>query len=119
MVDELAIQLNDFPGSASRVCCFAHILNLVVKSIMRQFDVPDKKKEAVADEATRELHKLAGDIEHEELWSQSGIEQQDGDTGSKDNVEGWIDERDEMDADELTALESAIQLVCFLLTKVS
>jgi hypothetical protein len=52
MVDELAIQLDDFPGSMSRVCCFAHILNLVVKSIMRQFDVPDMKKEAVADEAT-------------------------------------------------------------------
>jgi hypothetical protein len=51
MVDKLAIQLDDFPGSASRVRCFAHILNLVVKSIMHQFDVPDKK-EAVADEAT-------------------------------------------------------------------
>ena len=86
---------------------------------MRQFDVLDKKKEAVADEATRELHKLAGDIEHEELWSQSGVEQQDGNTGSKDNMEGWIDEQDEMDADELMALESAIQLVHFLLTKVS
>ena len=119
MVDELAIQLDDFPGSMSRVCCFAHILNLVVKSIMRQFDVPDMKKEAVADEATRELHRLAGDIECEELWSQSSIEQQDGDTGSKNNVEGWINEWDEMDADELMALESAIQLVHFLLTKVS
>ena len=69
MVDKLAIQLNDFYGSVSRVHCFAHILNLVVKSIMHQFDVPDKKKEAIADEATWELHKLAGDIEHEELWS--------------------------------------------------
>jgi hypothetical protein len=65
------------------------------------------------------LHKLAGDIEHEKLWSQSSVEQQDGDTGSKDNVEGWIDERDEMDANKLTALESAIQPVRFLLTKVS
>jgi len=36
-----------------------------------------------------------------------------------DNVEGWIDERDEMDTNELTALESAIQPVRFLLTKVS
>ncbi len=74
MIDELAIQLDDFSGSASRVWCFAHILNLVVKSIMRQFDVPDKKKGDVADEATWELHRLAGNIEHKELLSQSGVE---------------------------------------------
>jgi hypothetical protein len=119
MIEELAIQLDDFPGSASRVRCFAHILNLVVKTIMRQFDVPDKKMGDVADEATRELHRLAGDIEREELLSQSGIGQQDGDVGSKDNVEGWVDERAEMDADELTALDDAVHPVRFLLTKVS
>jgi hypothetical protein len=52
MIDELAIQLDDFPRSASQVWCFAHILNLVVKSIMHQFDVPNKKKSDVADDAT-------------------------------------------------------------------
>src|SRR5712671_2365993 len=118
MIEELAIQLNDFPGSASHVRCFTHILNLVVKSIMHQFDVPDKKMGDVADEATWELHRLAGNIEREELMSQSGIEQQ-GDVGSKDNVEGWVDERTEMDTEELTALDNAVQPVRFLLTKVS
>jgi hypothetical protein len=34
-------------------------------------------------------------------------------------VEGWVNEQDEMDMGEIIALESAIQLVCFLLTKVS
>ena len=120
MIEELAIQLDDFPGSASRVWCFAHILNLVVKSIMHQFDVPDKKMGDIADEATRELHRLAGDIEREELLSQSGgVEQRDGDVGSKDNVEGWVDEQAEMDTDELTTLDNAVQPVRFLLTKVS
>jgi hypothetical protein len=69
MIDELAIQLDNFPGSASQVQCFTHILNLVVKSIMCQFDVPDKKKGDVADDATQELHRLAGELEHEELLS--------------------------------------------------
>lgn len=121
MIDELAIQLNDFPGSASRVRCFAHILNLVVKSIMRQFDLPDKKMVGVMDDATRELHKLAGDIEHEDLMSQNGVGQKDGggDVEGKDNVEGWVDVRDEMNADELAALDQAVQPVRFLLTKVS
>jgi hypothetical protein len=87
---------------------------------MHQFNVPDKKMGDIADEATWELHRLAGDIEHKELLSQSGgIEQQDGNMGSKDNVEGWVDEWAEMDTDELTALDNAIQLVHFLLTKVS
>jgi len=87
---------------------------------MRQFDVPDKKMGDIADEATRELHRLAGDIEREELLSQSGgVEQRDGDVGSKDNVEGWVDERAEMDTDELTTLDNAVQPVRFLLTKVS
>ena len=89
MIEELAIQLDDFLGSASQVQCFTHILNLVVKSIMHQFNVPDEKGD-VADDATQELHKLAGDIEHEEVLFQSGIGQQDGDgdVGSRDNVEG-------------------------------
>jgi hypothetical protein len=43
---------------------------------MHQFDIPDKKMGDITDEATQELHRLAGDIEHEELLSQSsGIEQ--------------------------------------------
>ena len=51
MIKELAVQLNDFPGSASQVWCFTHILNLVVKSIMHQFNVPEKKIGDVTDEA--------------------------------------------------------------------
>jgi hypothetical protein len=87
---------------------------------MHQFDVPDKKGD-VTDNVTQELHKLAGDIEHEEVLFQSGIGQQDGDgdVGSRDNVEGWVDKWDEMDPGELMALDNAIQLVCFLLAKVS
>ena len=38
---------------------------------------------------------------------------------SKDNVEGWVDERDEMNAEELTALDNDVRPVRFLLTKVS
>ena len=41
----------------------------------------------VTDKATQELHRLAGDIKHEKLLFQSSVEQQ-GDVGSKNNVEG-------------------------------
>jgi hypothetical protein len=43
MIDELAGQLQDFPGEANHAQCFTHILNLVVKSIMHQFDVACNK----------------------------------------------------------------------------
>jgi hypothetical protein len=42
---------------------------------MHQFDIPDKKKGDVVDNATQELHKLAGNIEHKELLSQSSVGQ--------------------------------------------
>ena len=73
----------------------------------------------VTDKATWKLHRLAGDIECKELLSQSGVEQQDGDVGSMDNVEGWVDERDEMDTVDLMALDNDVQPICFMLTKVS
>ena len=34
MINELAKILNDFPGASNQTHCFAHILNLVVKSIL-------------------------------------------------------------------------------------
>ena len=86
---------------------------------MHQFNVPEKKKGEVADEATLELQKLAGDIEREESSFPCGVWQEDGEEAFRDNMEGWVDERDEMDTDELQALDNAIQPIHFLLTKVS
>jgi hypothetical protein len=40
MIESLATIMLDFPGEANRVRCLAHI----VKMILRQFDVPKKKK---------------------------------------------------------------------------
>ena len=39
MIDKLAKLLEEFPGAANRTRCFTHILNLVAKSIMKQFDL--------------------------------------------------------------------------------
>ena len=50
MVDELANLIDDFPGPANQTRCFLHILNLVVKSILRQFDLPTSKKSSDDEE---------------------------------------------------------------------
>ncbi|TDL17969.1 hypothetical protein BD410DRAFT_698447, partial [Rickenella mellea] len=50
MTTELTDLINSFPGDANRTCCFAHILNLVAKSIIRQFDVPKKHADMALDQ---------------------------------------------------------------------
>ena len=43
MVENLAKLVVDFPGDANHARCLAHIVNLVVKIILRQFDISKKK----------------------------------------------------------------------------
>ena len=94
MVEELANLLDDFPGPANQTRCFLHILNLVVKSIIRQFDLPKSKKRSdgrdeleddpTLDAATAELLKLAADIDLEEQITVSA----GGDEAADDDDEG-------------------------------
>ena len=118
MIDELELLLEDFPGTANRARCFTHILNLVVKSIMKQFDLPQVKKDDISDEVTMELLKLAGDIEEEEAATIRDDEACD-DENDADNTEDWVDKRMKMSCEELDELEDAVRSVRFLLTKAS
>ena len=114
MIEELADLLDDFPGPANQTRCFTHVLNLVVKSIIRQFDSPDSKNDKHLDEATNEMLSFAGNIEfgEEEV---AGDDEDDED----DNVEGWVDERTLMSEDELERLDESVEPLRLLLTKVS
>ena len=116
MIAELANLLDDFPGPANQTRCFTHILNLVVKSVIRQFDLPKSKGDKILDDAAKELLSLAGNIEfeEEELARRDGNEEE-----NDDNVEGWIDERTLMTDIELEELDGSVEPVRLLLTKVS
>ncbi|KAF8809254.1 hypothetical protein BYT27DRAFT_7094562 [Phlegmacium glaucopus] len=126
MIEELAHLLDDFPGPANQTRCFLHVLNLVVKSIIRQFDLPKSKKasdvrdedDPMLDVATIELLKLAGDIDLEEEITASAGDGDDSDSVEDDDDEGWIDEHDEMTGAELNELAISVQPVRLLLTKV-
>ena len=124
MIEELAILIDDFAGAANQTRCFLHVLNLVVKSIIKQFDLPASKKtsdnedddENYMVEATNELLKLAREIEREEeIMASRGDEE---DATEDDNVEGWVDEREEMTDAELLKLEASVKPVRLLLSKV-
>src|SRR6266540_1242471 len=115
MVAELADLLDDFPGAANQTCCFLHVINLVVKSIIKQFDLPKAQPNGILNEATKELLALAGDIILEEEESRNNGKDDDED----DDCEGWIDEREEMTEWEREELDESLQLVRLLLTKAS
>jgi len=118
MIRELANLLDDFPGPANQTRCFTHVLNLVAKSIIRQFDLPKSKGDGTSDEAMEELMMLAGNIEfeEEELAKKDGEE---GAGGEDDNVEGWVDGRTLMTDEESNELDESIEPMRILLTKVS
>jgi hypothetical protein len=118
MIEELGVLLDDFPGAANQTRCFLHILNLVVKSIIKQFDLPKAVSNAPAaplDEASMELLELAGDLILEEKQSRDEGEDDEDD----DNEEGWVDERKSMPEWEREELDESVQPVRLLLTKVS
>ena len=116
MIDELAELLDDFPGAANRTRCFTHILNLVAKSVMKQFDLPKARAGEALDAATQALASLAGDIESEEASMGGDLV---GDEEEDDDGEGLEDIRDEMSADEIAALDESLQLVRLVLVKVN
>jgi hypothetical protein len=118
MIEELEELVAAFPGEPGRTRCFAHILNLIAKSIIKQFDVPKAKKGEVMDDALKELITLAGNIELEERLTREGETDDDDDNIEDDNEEGWIDERENMSREDQDKLNEDVQPVRLVLVKV-
>lgn len=68
MIVHLTDLINNFPGGANQTCqcCFAHILSIAAKAIIKQFDVLKVKKGKVLNEAAEALAKLANRLDLEE-----------------------------------------------------
>lgn len=49
--DELSTLVHSFAGAATRSRCFAHIVNLSAKALLRQFDLPKKDADHALDDA--------------------------------------------------------------------
>src|SRR6266481_4755245 len=118
MIDELLNLLPNFPGAPNRCCCFLHIVNLVAKSVLKQFNVPDDRANAALNQAEHELIDLAMGIDMEEL--RTVAEQGAGrDSEGNDNMEGWVDETVGMSSEEREELCEDIQPLHLILIKVS
>ena len=136
MITELVKILPSF-SKVGHTWCFLHIVNLVAKSVIRQFDVQKKredqhldeaKQELRVDNAERELQDLAGDVDLEEQQSIEAMAQRqiNGETGetdpetvTDDDVEGWIDEMMLLSPAECEQVKGDIRPVKLVLVKVS
>ena len=116
MIDELEDALPNFPGVTNWTWCFLHIVNLIAKQLLKQFDVPRKNADAVLDEVERELWELAEGLDIEELvtWE----EQEGEDDEDDDNTEGWINEMDILTVEDREELEKSIGPIWVVLVKV-
>ena len=118
MVTELAKLLHDFPGEANRTRCFAHIVNLIAKSLIRQFDIPKKQADEELSAAEKELQELAQDLELYEVQTRLEEMEQANDEEA-DDLEGWVDEVDLLSEEEQEQLSESVRLVRLVLVKVT
>ncbi|KAF8075926.1 hypothetical protein FPV67DRAFT_1444722 [Lyophyllum atratum] len=123
MVDELEKLVESFPGQANLTRCFNHVLALVAKTVVRQFDVPKKKEDEALDNAEKALQELAEGADIEELAMQ--VEELKRQIGGEipaqddDDTEDWEDERAALSEIERDELDASIQPIRLVLVKVS
>jgi hypothetical protein len=118
MIDRLGDCIISFPGSTNRVQCFNHVVALVTKSSIRQFDVPQGQADATLDEAERELIELAEGIDIEDEMKQ-GEWEAPGDDNDDKNGEGWVDEVATLLTADREELEANVRPIRLVLVKVS
>lgn len=109
MINELADRVAHFGGKNSQTRCFLHIVNLVAKSLIREFDTSKKQANELLDFGDEDLD----DPSDEEIASEG----MSGDA-DEDNADGWIDEVENLSEDERGALEESIRPVKLILVKV-
>lgn len=122
MINEMDDLIENFRGQRGHVRCFDHILNLVVKMLLKQFDISphcakcENDTDLDATEAT--LQELARELEMEIEEDNDDVAEWDLDTVDLDDVEGWVDKRDGMSVEEAAKHEATMCPVKLVLAKV-
>ena len=122
MIRHLEVLIDEFRGCKSQTQCFAHILNLIAKSILQQFDIP--RAQVNNDDATVALIELAGNIEFEEEEMDEYGDNDNDDDNSDDqeevmeNTDDWVNKREAMTMEQLAELDKSVQPVRWMLVKV-
>jgi len=128
MVEHLSTLLDDFPGAANQTRCFSHILNLVAKSILRQFDAP-KKNTGDNGDGSKDLddaaNVLAGLAQELEL-NEPAVDDNETDDDNEGDLDLTNDNNDQGDVsheglsdEDVLELEASLTPVRLMLAKVS
>jgi hypothetical protein len=115
MVDHLSEILDEFPGTSNQTRCFAHTISLSAKAILKQFNVPKTKNGEDLDDAAQALANLAKNLDIEDRETQSMANNEEDDDQPLD---GWVDFREGMTAEQLEELDESVQPVRSTLVKV-
>src|SRR5882762_11189900 len=118
MINKLGDLIESFPRDANHVRCFNHVIALVAKSAICQFDVLKGQADAVLDEAERELRDLAEGIDIEDEMMQ-GEWEIPGDDDDEENGDGWVDEVAALSIADREELEVNVRPIRLVLVKVS
>lgn len=92
MISILADTVPDFPGEKHCIHCFSHIVNLVTKSLLNQFEPLKTKKEDAVNDVERDLIELADGLEWEDLDIHLKEAEAAAGQVEKDDVDGLVDE---------------------------
>jgi hypothetical protein len=131
MVEHLATLIESFPGALNQTRCFTHILNLVAKSVLRQFEAPKKKRGNASDDMAKELAVMADELDDDEPMLEDDVandqapnshDSEDGEDGEdeseggddetvNDDEDRLPDERDGMSEEDLAELEDTVKPV--------
>jgi hypothetical protein len=117
MIEALSNIIPAFAGPASETRCFLHIVNLIAKSLLRQFDAMKTDLNGTDPD---------GEVEDEDQNGHGEIEggcMEDVDESLReedeaDNDKGWVDESRELTAGELEELKRTTHPVKVALLKV-
>ena len=109
MIQELETLTLEFAGFASYTRCFLHIVNLVAKALLCQFDakkttVRDNELAAWADELAKE-EAMVDEIDNDDCNNDDDNDDDDSDNKKVDNEDGLVDEMDDKTDDERIKLE--------------
>ncbi|GBE90223.1 hypothetical protein SCP_1900720 [Sparassis crispa] len=95
-------------GKANQSRCFDHVVNLVAKFLLHQFDVLKGKADEVLNDAKEALHDLAKDLD---------MDVPEGDDDEGECAEGLKDEREGLSPEEIEDLEESVRPVKLILIK--
>ena len=121
MIEELGERLLTFHGEQGHMHCFLHIVNLMAKLLIQQFDMSKKAADIelnVKNDATQQLKAMAEETDEPSGTKGIDLKDEEEDEIEVENNEGWIDELGALSEAEYKQLIAVILLVKLALVKV-